>query len=549
MPSLGSDNNIDITIETQATGDGATKAESALGGLKEKSDGLFGSFGQLTKAFLFGNILFSLTSDVALKLKDGFSQVIDASKEWQSTQAQLSAVLQSTHGAVGITKDDAIGLAEAIQKTTPVSRDSALAAENMLLTFTSISKDAFPGATKAVVDMATAMNGGATPSAQQLRETAIQVGKALQDPATGMMNLRREGVNFTKQQVDMVKNWEATGQSAKAQQYIIGELAKEFGGSATKAAGTFSGQMQMLKNHLIDLGISGVQRLTQFLGQLWKWWEQNRQKIEELGNKVIGFLKPSFEALMKTVEGMMPTLKTLWNDVLKPLAEIIGVAIVVSTWIFINVLNFLLQALRDVVQWGKNVGDALVAAYHAIIGAWQGAVGFFSRIVSDIKGIFSGAGSWLWQVGVDLINGLINGVKHMAGAAVDAVKNVGKDIVNGVKSVLHIFSPSQVFHEIGQNISLGMANGITSMAHQVGNAANGLAAAALSGTGNGLSINASVNAVPGSTTSSGGGGNTFQFGDIYLGSPGAVNQFTNWIQQLNNDGLLAAKGLTVRQGR
>ena len=36
-------------------------------------------------------------------------------------------------------------------------------AQNMLLTFTNIGKNIFPQATQAVLDMATAMNGGATP--------------------------------------------------------------------------------------------------------------------------------------------------------------------------------------------------------------------------------------------------------------------------------------------------------------------------------------------------------------------------------------------------
>ena len=52
----------------------------------------------------------------------------------------------------------------------------------MLLTFTNIGKDVFPQATSTLVDMATAMNNGVTPSAEALSAQAIQLGKALNDP-------------------------------------------------------------------------------------------------------------------------------------------------------------------------------------------------------------------------------------------------------------------------------------------------------------------------------------------------------------------------------
>jgi len=52
----------------------------------------------------------------------------------------------------------------------------------MLLTFTNIKGDTFEKATEAVLDLATAMNSGAIPSSEQLKNTSIQVGKALNDP-------------------------------------------------------------------------------------------------------------------------------------------------------------------------------------------------------------------------------------------------------------------------------------------------------------------------------------------------------------------------------
>jgi hypothetical protein len=70
----------------------------------------------------------------------------------------------------------------------------------MLLTFTSIGKDVFPLATQAAADMATKMNGGVIPSAQQMQQQALLVGKALNDPIKGLSALSREGVTFSDSQ-------------------------------------------------------------------------------------------------------------------------------------------------------------------------------------------------------------------------------------------------------------------------------------------------------------------------------------------------------------
>ena len=148
--------------------------------------------------------------------------------------------------AVQITKDEIIGLSEQMQDLTTYSNDQVLSTENLLLTFTSIGKDVFPQTTKTVLDVATAMH-------EDLQSAAIQVGKAMQDPATGMAQLHRIGVNFTKQQIEQAKAMMAVGDVAGAQAIVLKELGTEFGGSAAAQANTFSGRMTQLKNVMDDV--------------------------------------------------------------------------------------------------------------------------------------------------------------------------------------------------------------------------------------------------------------------------------------------------------
>lgn len=116
---------------------------------------------------------------------------ISEAKEAQMVNAQLDAVLKSTGGAVGLTAAQISNYASELQKTTGIADDVIGTGQNMLLTFTNIGKDVFPKATETMLDMATAMNGGMTPSAEQLKGQAIQLGKALNDPVEGISALTR----------------------------------------------------------------------------------------------------------------------------------------------------------------------------------------------------------------------------------------------------------------------------------------------------------------------------------------------------------------------
>lgn len=177
---------------------------------------------------------------------------IDAFQESQRVMAQTNSVINSTGKAAGLSAEEIKGMAEEIQKTTAISDDAAQSGMNMLLTFTNIGKDVFPAATQATIDMATAMNNGLTPSAEELSQTAIQVGKALQDPILGVTALRRVGVNFNETQQETIKKMVESGRTMDAQKYILRELGTEFGGSAAAQVQTFGGMVEQARNKIGD---------------------------------------------------------------------------------------------------------------------------------------------------------------------------------------------------------------------------------------------------------------------------------------------------------
>lgn len=180
--------------------------------------------------------------------------------EAQKVMALTNAVIKSTGGVSGMTANSVVGLAEKLSRLTGVDDEAVQSAENMLLTFTKIGKDVFPDTTEAVLNMATAMNQGAIPTAEQLSSTAIQVGKALNDPIAGVTALQKVGVKLTETQKEQIKSFMAVGDIASAQKIILSELTTEFGGAAEAAGETFAGKLAKLHTQIgnVKEGIGGA---------------------------------------------------------------------------------------------------------------------------------------------------------------------------------------------------------------------------------------------------------------------------------------------------
>lgn len=240
------DSTLNITIKAKddasatlkQASDNVAKANSSIATSTQTATS---SFKNLVGGVFTANLAYSAFQKGLGMVTNFLKGSIAAADEAAIVQAQLYAVLKSTGEAAGVTADEAMRLSKSFEETTTYSDDAILSAENLLLTFTKINKDVFPQATQIVLDMSTALG-------QDLKSSATQVGKALQDPVLGVTALRRVGVNFNEDQQKVIKNLVDTGRSAEATNLIIKELSNEFGGSAAAKAKTFAGQMEQLQN-------------------------------------------------------------------------------------------------------------------------------------------------------------------------------------------------------------------------------------------------------------------------------------------------------------
>ncbi len=143
----------------------------------------------------------------------------------EQAQNRLQGVLRATGYASGLTGKDIAEMAEDMEHSTLTSAESVKNAASILATFRSVSGDTFKQAIRLAQDMSAVFG-------QDLTGSATQLGKALEDPITGLTALRRVGVSFTESQKDVIAKLVETGQKADAQKLILAALEQQVGGAA-----------------------------------------------------------------------------------------------------------------------------------------------------------------------------------------------------------------------------------------------------------------------------------------------------------------------------
>lgn len=232
----------------------ANAASSAVEGVEKttKTAGKgFDALGTIaTGAFqAIGAAAVNLASAGFAKITDFIAGSIEEASSFQSVFAQTEAVVKSTGEAAGLTADQMADMADALSAASGMSLfsdDAILGAQNVLATFTQIKGVNFGGATQAIIDMSQALG-------TDLQSSAMQVGKALNDPLAGITALGRAGVQFTEEQKAMIKSMVEAGDVAGAQSIILGELTTQFGGSALAAVDTFAGRQVVLQEKLANV--------------------------------------------------------------------------------------------------------------------------------------------------------------------------------------------------------------------------------------------------------------------------------------------------------
>jgi phage-related protein len=423
--------------------------------------GALGGVGDVAAGVAKAGLLAAAAGATALAGALTFS--VKAAMEAQQIDAQLDAVLKSTAGAAGMSKDAIVGLANSLSQLTPFEDDAIVSAQSMLLTFTSIGKDVFPMATETVLNMSQALG-------QDLKSSAMQLGKALNAPIDGIAALQRVGVKFTAEQKNMIGAMVAMGDVAGAQKIILAELETEFGNSARAAGTTFAGQLTILKNNLGNvaetIGGALLPGLTTLATTL-----STKLNSPEIQAAISGMATALGQLFKGDVSGAIASFSGALSNVFGPekalaiyqfLNGVKDVATTAFTFISTTVVPVLVGAFQSVVGWvtanwpmissiiqtvcqiiGQVITVIWTQVIPALIQAFQSAVAWVTAnwpmIQSIIETVFQVVGQVIGIIINDVIPALVAGFR-LAVAWVQEnwpkIQQKIEEVINAVWSVI-----------------------------------------------------------------------------------------------------------------
>jgi hypothetical protein len=434
----------------------------------DRSDKHFSKFGHAVKtgALAAGA---AIGVGLALSAKAGW----DEFKQGALVGAQTEAVLKSTGKSANVTAKQVDDLATSLMKKSGIDDEVIKSGENMLLTFTSIRNEAGKGndifnqSTKILTDMSVALG-------TDMKKSAIQLGKALNDPIKGVTALRRVGVQFDEGQIKTIKHLVETGHKMDAQKLILRELNKEFGGSAEAAGKTLPGQLNILKETFNNVVGEIVGKMVPGLVKFATWAAplvlKAMDAISKSVSAVVGFFRSHWGEIMSVA---MPVLKGLqtgaesvvgffrahWPEISATISKAFEIIQTTAQKVWPKVL----EAGRAVVTWYKaNLAPTITAVIGYIRTFWNR---WGEDIIAITKRVFGVLSSIIrpmlvgLRATIELILALIRGDW---GKAWDALKTIVASSLHATVAIIRglggLILQAAVF--LGKQILLGIANGL-----------------------------------------------------------------------------------------
>lgn len=399
----------------------------------------------------FGNIMTGIKSTIDLVsgaiqgASEFVGQFVDSASESEQAVARLEGVLRATGGAAGLTSDDLQNMANSLQDVTRFSDETILNGEAILLTFRNISGEMFERTVPAMADMAEIF--GSVDSA------AMQLGKALNDPLTGMGALSRAGITFSEDQKKAIQAFMDTNDIASAQNIILTEVENQVHGLAEAMGDTFSGKVAIFNNALDTVKETIGGALLPILGNFLQMFQDALPTLQNFAEALATAISTgNFSALFATFEDGSNYMGTFFEllGMGEEKAYAFGDAInqIITNFNFAPLGDLLLEAVNNIdwtglsqkladsissIDWGY-VGNKIAEGlgYLAIvIGTvlseidWGALLSSIGQAVADFFAGLFGFVNW-----DDMWNNAKAGFGYVGQQIVNSFYNTGQDSAN-----------------------------------------------------------------------------------------------------------------------
>lgn len=125
---------------------------------------------------------------------------------------------------------------------------------------------------------------------------------------------------------------------------------------------------------------------------------------------------------------------------------------------------------------GAGLSGAISAVGSFASSMASGALRAGQQFLSNLVNTLASIPGRMVSIGSQIVHGIISGITGSIGKVGSAILGGAKDAISGVKNFLGIHSPSRLFRDqIGRNIGLGLAQGISNSQAAVMSSMNGMA--------------------------------------------------------------------------
>lgn len=159
----------------------------------------------------------------------------------EQAEVRLEATLRATGNAIGMSSKELKDLASSFQEVTTYGDEAIIEVEKLFVASGSISRQALPRATEAVLDLAAAMG-------EDLGASAKRLAKALADPKSNLDSLKDANIQLSDAQKEEIKQLQEQGDLMGAQSIILEKVESSYGGIAKALADTDTGKLTQISN-------------------------------------------------------------------------------------------------------------------------------------------------------------------------------------------------------------------------------------------------------------------------------------------------------------
>ena len=377
-----------ISAQTSQFEKGMKNAQSSVNSL---SSSISNITNLVKKAFAFTGVAF------------GTKAVVDFGKSCVQSANQASKAFNILDNTVRATGADAwtsteklVEASKTLSNSTNYSVTEIQKMQSVLLGFTNITGEAFDEASDAVLDMATVMGMDLTSAVQT-------VGKALDDPITGLDSLRRQGFKFTDEQKAELAQLVRNGEQLKAQKIILDTLATSYGGASKAGQDSFAKQRHAIENFRDTLGGKLIPVVQIFAERSSTAFNNLTEIISKMDfTPVINVVKNLNNVFTNTFENISNRLRSVKDELIDFISRFNFKPIISVLDTLIGVLAGVISKIKEINAQKLDTFDKLKESLVDFSNSetFQNIVNFINKIIDAVF--------FLWSEVQDVINEIRN---------------------------------------------------------------------------------------------------------------------------------------------